>query len=156
MRTSNSNLLKLIKEDQAANAELIRTLARLLKIPVVILGGKNDAIFRSFRETLEAGGTLTHKVSFANRTVPQAVQTVPHCSRYGCFKHMTGDDSWNARIDSFLSRYRHIDNIRTANGNISEKTLRTKADRSLWRVYFTNVILGVDDEDEVSGRTGGT
>lgn len=152
MRAVNPKLLRSIKEDQAANGELVRNLARLLKIPVVILGGKNDAIFRSFRETLEVGGMPTHTISFDNHMVRQAVQTVPRCSRYGCLRHMTGDDSWNARIDSFLSRYCHIENIQTAKGNISEKILRAKADRSLWCAYFTNVILGAVDEGEGSGR----
>jgi hypothetical protein len=156
MRAANSKLLSLIKEDHAANGELIHNLARLLKTPVVILGGKNDAIFRSFRETIEVGGMLTHTVSFDNHTIPQAIQTVPHCSRYGCFKYMTGDHLWNARIDSFLTRYGDIENIRTAKGNISEKTLRSKADRSLWCAYFTYVILGVIDEGERSGRNGRT
>lgn len=60
MRTANSNLPTLIKEDQAANTELIPELTRLLNIPAVLLGGKSRAIFKSFCETVEVGGKRTH------------------------------------------------------------------------------------------------
>jgi len=69
MRTANSNLPTLIKEDQAANTELIPELTRLLNIPAVLHGGTNRAIFKSFCETMEVGGKRTHTVSFGNHMV---------------------------------------------------------------------------------------
>jgi hypothetical protein len=151
---ANQQLLKRIREDQTANATLIRELALLLKIPVVTAGReKSDPdIFRSFRDTLEVHYDLSHAVFFRGLMVP-ASQIVPHFSRYGCFRRMTGDDSWNARIERFLGKYCSIPNIETPKGGISFSTLRARADGDLWFAYFTTVYLGATAKNEDQAET---
>ena len=133
----------MIGEDMMANGRLIVKLVAALRVPVIFIGSESDNTFSAFRMAFSGGrlGGDSIDIKLFGLDAQSPSHIIPHFS-LSCAFRKHSDAAWNRRLDEFIGRWEHVDNLVTDKGNLSSKTLLGLADRTMLTDYLLQVMMG--------------